>query len=77
MVSSSLPRWVNPLLEIDAEARDFSGFAERCPHRVIDNRGASVCAMHESSPGECAPGLCPLFEKAEKIEKVEKDEGGA
>jgi len=37
----------------------FNHFAIHCPHRVIDQRGISVCHYHDSSAGDCRFDLCP------------------
>lgn len=65
MLVSSLPRWVAPLLALDAEVRAFVEFAEKCSHWIINGRGAAVCNRRDSAPGECDPAFCSLskFEK--------------
>ena len=41
---------------------NWEDFARSCPHR-IDDCSPPVCNYHDSSPGDCKPEFCPLWEK--------------
>jgi hypothetical protein len=41
-----------------------------CPYRVTDQRGVPVCNYHDSAPGDCSPGLCPLLERLRVEEEI-------
>ena len=65
------PNLINQLLELDAEARAFAEFAERCEHRIINGHAAPVCWQRKTATSDCSPEFCPLF----KFEKGEEKNG--
>ncbi|MEM3453517.1 MAG: hypothetical protein QW835_07850 [Candidatus Hadarchaeum sp.] len=38
----------------------FEKTARTCQYRRLDQKGAGVCAYHDSSVGDCCQELCPL-----------------